>query len=165
MPQLDFANPLTISQIVWLAIIFGVLYLLLSTWALPRVGRVLDDRATRIANDLNSARAARDEAERAAREAREASQRSHAQAQAEIAAAVTTAKQEAAARAAALNEVLDARIAESERAIAEARRAAMASLRDVAGAAAASMVTRLSGKAPEPAAIESAVGALIDQAA
>ena len=30
MPQLDFKNPLTISQVVWLAIIFFALYLLLS---------------------------------------------------------------------------------------------------------------------------------------
>ncbi len=31
MPQLDFANPLTISQVVWMALIFGALYFLLST--------------------------------------------------------------------------------------------------------------------------------------
>ncbi len=30
MPQLDFANPLTISHVVWLAIIFVSFYLLLS---------------------------------------------------------------------------------------------------------------------------------------
>ena len=30
MPQLDFGNPLTISQVVWGAIIFIVLYVLLS---------------------------------------------------------------------------------------------------------------------------------------
>ena len=38
MPQLDFANPLTTSQVVWGAIIFVVLYILLSRIALPKVG-------------------------------------------------------------------------------------------------------------------------------
>ena len=31
MPQLDFANPLTTSQVVWGALIFIVLYILLCT--------------------------------------------------------------------------------------------------------------------------------------
>ena len=47
MPQLDFANPLTIAQIVWLAIIFFTLYLLLSRWALPQVAEVLEVRLRR----------------------------------------------------------------------------------------------------------------------
>ena len=45
MPQLDFSSPLTISQVVWGAIIFGVLYLMLSRAALPRVASVLHERA------------------------------------------------------------------------------------------------------------------------
>ena len=40
MPQLDFANPLTRAQVVWGAIIFLVLYVLLSRWALPQVASV-----------------------------------------------------------------------------------------------------------------------------
>ena len=35
MPQLDFGNKLTTSQMVWLAIIFPIFYLLISRWALP----------------------------------------------------------------------------------------------------------------------------------
>ena len=36
LPQLDFTTPLTISQIVWGAIIFIVLYILASRFALPQ---------------------------------------------------------------------------------------------------------------------------------
>ena len=57
MPQLDFANPLTTSQVVWGAVIFIVLYLLLSRVGLPRVGAVLEERARHIASDLETAQA------------------------------------------------------------------------------------------------------------
>ena len=63
MPQLDFHNPLTISQVVWGVIIFVVLYILVSKFALPRVGSVLDERAGHIAADLDSARQASQRAE------------------------------------------------------------------------------------------------------
>ena len=48
MPQLDFANPLTTSQVVWGAIIFVVLYVLLSRIGLPKVGA--GDRGARPAH-------------------------------------------------------------------------------------------------------------------
>ena len=57
MPQLDFANPLTTSQVVWGAIIFAVLYVLLSRIGLPKVGAVIEERARHIASDLETAQA------------------------------------------------------------------------------------------------------------
>jgi F-type H+-transporting ATPase subunit b len=36
MPQLDFGNPLMLAQVVWLLIIFGVFYYVLSAIVLPR---------------------------------------------------------------------------------------------------------------------------------
>ena len=59
MPQLDFANPLTTSQVVWGAIIFAVLYVLLSRIGLPKVGEVLEERARHIAADLETAQASK----------------------------------------------------------------------------------------------------------
>ena len=59
MPQLDFTTPLTISQVVWGAIIFVVLYICLSKIALPKVAVVLEERAAHIARDLEGAQAAK----------------------------------------------------------------------------------------------------------
>lgn len=43
------------SQILWLAITFGVLYLLMSRMALPRIGEILEVRRDRIEGDLAEA--------------------------------------------------------------------------------------------------------------
>lgn len=42
-------------QLVWLAITFGALYLILSKVALPRIGEVIDERRNRIQRDLAEA--------------------------------------------------------------------------------------------------------------
>ena len=72
MPQLDFSNPLTIAQVVWMAIIFGVLYYVLARYTLPQVAEVVDGRANRIAADLDSARAAKAQSDAAIAEVNEA---------------------------------------------------------------------------------------------
>lgn len=163
MPQLDFANPLTVSQILWLVVIFVVLYLLLSAWALPRVGSVIGERATRVATDLDSARAAKAEADAAAAEAQEGSTRAHAEAQARVNAAVEAAKREAAGKSAERNAALEKRLASAEQRIEAARGEAMASLRQVAAAAATGMIERLTGGSADALAVEAAVGQLAGQ--
>lgn len=63
LPQLnvqDFA-----PQLIWLAITFTVLYLILSRFALPRIGEVIEERKDRIQRDLDSAEKLRRETERA----------------------------------------------------------------------------------------------------
>ena len=87
MPQLDFANPLTKSQVVWGAIIFFVLYLLLSRWALPQVASVLTERESKIAADLEAARAAKTKADTAITQVTDATQKARAEAQAAVTAA------------------------------------------------------------------------------
>ncbi len=47
------------TQLIWLAITFVTLYVVLSRMALPRIGAILADRKTRIDADLNAADASR----------------------------------------------------------------------------------------------------------
>jgi F-type H+-transporting ATPase subunit b len=161
MPQLDFGNPLTISQVVWMGVIFLVLYMLVSFWALPQVDEVLAERARRIAADLETARAAKAEADAAVAELTDATRRAHAEAQAAIAAALAEAKEAAAAEAQQFNERLDARLAAAEQQIAEARGAAMGALRQVARETAEMLIRRLTNTTPDPQAVDTAVGSAL----
>jgi F-type H+-transporting ATPase subunit b len=52
-PPLDHTT--FVPQLVWLAISFGLLYVLLKRVALPRVGEVIEERADRIRRDLEQA--------------------------------------------------------------------------------------------------------------
>lgn len=161
MPQLDFANTLTISQVVWGAIIFVLLYVLLSRWALPKVGTVVEARNASIAGDLETARHAKAEADNAVDELTAATRQARAEAQTAIAEATQKAKADAEARSAEMNQRLDAQLAEAEGRIGQARTAAMGALRQVAGEAATAVVTRLTGHAPAADAVDRAVGGLL----
>ncbi len=158
MPQLDFANPLTTSQVVWGVIIFAVLYILASRVALPKVGEVLEERATHIARDLETAQAAKAKSDAAVTEVSDATAKARAEAQAAINAALDEAKAAAAKQSEALNARLDRQLAEAEQQIAAARASAMGALRQVATETATTVVTRLTGAAPNAEQLNSAVG-------
>jgi F-type H+-transporting ATPase subunit b len=148
MPQLDFSNPLMTSKLVWLIVIFGLLYFVLKTYALPRVASVLDERAARIKADLDAARDAQSAGEIAMAELRAAT----AAARAESLAAVTAAMAEAQAKASADAEAINARLAsqvdEAEQRVRSARDSAMGALREVATGTAQAMLSRLGVSAP-----------------
>ncbi|GAC1347153.1 MAG: hypothetical protein NVSMB18_31280 [Acetobacteraceae bacterium] len=161
MPQLDFANPLTISQVVWMALIFGALYILLSQWALPQVASVIENRDRRILADLDSARVAKEQADAAVAEIAERSRTASAEAQAEVARALAAAKAEATEAARAADQDLDQRLTEAEQRIGAARKSAMGALQDVAADAANTVVARLTGQHADPAAVNAAVSRII----
>lgn len=157
MPQLDFKSPLTVSQVVWGAIIFALLYGLLSRWALPKVGTVIEERRVKVQGDLETARVSKAEADGAVAELTEATRRARSEATASIAAATQQAKAQAAAQAAAANERLDAQLSEAEGRIATARAAGMGALRQVAADAASAVVARLTGQTPDATLVDRAV--------
>ncbi len=162
MPQLDFHNRLLTSQIVWGAVIFAVFYLLVSRWGLPKVGSVLKLRADTIAADLDRARASKAEADRATAEQAEARKQAYAQSQAAVAEAARQANEQAAAHNAEQEARLDAQLAVSEAQIAEAYRAAMGALRQVAAEAAVAVVSRLTdGRYHDEHRVQEAVGAIL----
>lgn len=157
MPQFAFSNPLTSSQVLWMCVIFAVLYGVLATWALPMLGGVIEDRARRIREDLEAARAAKSEADAAATELRAATQRARAEAQAALASATSAARDAASEQAATLNARLDVELKAAETRISAARNAAMGALGEAARETARAMIERLTGRAPDAARLESAV--------
>jgi F-type H+-transporting ATPase subunit b len=147
------------SQLVSLLVAFVALYLIVSRIALPRVGSLLDERQNAIEGDLAEAQKLKDgsDAELKAYETELAAARGRAQA----IGAETREKLNAAAEAErrTLEERLAHKLAEAEKTIAATREAAMSNVRGIAAEAAAAIVQRLTGRAPDGKAVDSAVDA------
>ena len=155
-------NPTTFaSQLVWLAIAFVVLYVLMSRLALPRIGKIIDDRETTIKGDIAEAERAKAQSDEAvmAYEKALADARGRAQAIANE----TRDKQAAAAETArkATEDRLNAKLAESEKTIAATKASAMSNVRGIASDAARSIVERLIGKAPDDKTVDAALSSVI----
>lgn len=144
-------------QIVWLAISFGLLYYLMSKVALPRVQAVLEDRRVRIATDLDEAARARSESEAASA----AYEKSLADARARSAALAKEAHDRLAASSAerrhALEADLAAKLDAAERTLSGRKAEAMTHVDEIAAEATAAIVERLTGHAPDLAAIRTAL--------
>jgi F-type H+-transporting ATPase subunit b len=153
MPQMNFQNPLTIDQVGWMVVIMLVLYFLLSRWALPQIGKVLEHRAATITGDLEAARSAKAEADAAVAALNKTMNDARSAAQAEIAEAVAKAKAQARANAVALQAALDAQLEASEAQISAAREAALAAIKPVAADTAAEILAKLTGQTPDTAAL------------
>jgi F-type H+-transporting ATPase subunit b len=147
MPQLDFANPLMLSKLVWMLIIFGLLFYILKTYALPEVASVLDERAARIAADLDAARDAQAAGEAAMAELRATTAAARAEAQAAVANALAEAQAAASRQADEINGRLAAQVASAEQQVRAARDSAMGALREVATETTQAMLTRLNIRA------------------
>jgi F-type H+-transporting ATPase subunit b len=161
MPQMDFHNPLTVDQIVWMVVILMALYVALASWGLPQIGAVLENRAGIIRRDLDAAHAAKAAADAAVKALEQTMQSARVRAQAEIAEAVAAAKAKAKAEAAAATARLEAQLAESEAQIAAARQTAMAAIKPVATDAATAILSRLTGAAPSPSALSHEIDAAL----
>ena len=158
-PFPPFQSSTFASQLVWLAITFVALYLIVSRLALPRVGSIIEKRENTIAGDLAAAQKLRDEsdAELKAYETELANARGKAQA----IGAETREKLNAQAEQErkTLEDRLAIKLAESEKAIANTREAAMSNVSEIAKDAATSIVQQLTGVQPDAQTVESAVNA------
>ena len=145
------------SQLIWFALAFGLLYYLMSRVALPRVGKLLDDRTARLAADLAEAQRLRAESQLAA----EAHERSIAEARGRSQAIAQETRNALAAQSAERRKALEAdladRLAEAEGTIRAGTAAAMSNVRSIAAETAAAIVERLTGRAPDRAAVEAAL--------
>ncbi len=162
MPQLDIAT--FAPQLIWLAISFILLYVLMAKVALPRVADVLDERTKRIEGNLEKAEILKREAA-AAREAYEkAIAESRAKASTLTSQAADRAAKEAAERQHALAATLAEQGREVEQKIAAARATALESTHTIAAEVAREAVRKLLGRDVGPAAAEAAVKSVIAKA-
>ena len=149
------------SQLLWFAVFFVLLYLLMSRVALPRVGGILAARRERIEGDLKAAQRHKEDsnAELAAYEKALAEARGRAQ----VIASETRDKLNAEAdqRRKGLEHDLNAKLAEAEKVIAATKQAALANVRGIAIETTAAIVERLIGRAPAADAVTTAVDAAL----
>jgi F-type H+-transporting ATPase subunit b len=147
------------SQLLWLAISFGLLYLLMSRVAIPRIGAILEERSNRVAGDLAEAGRLKEESEAAAaayeQALAEARKNAHAIGQQARDAAKTDIEADRARIEAALQEKLTA----AEARIAEVKARALAEVDAIAGDAAEALVSALVGVSADRAEIARAVAA------
>lgn len=113
MPQL---NPVNFApQLVWLAITFVLLYLVLAHIALPRVERILGLRRSRIGSDLEQAREAQRQSEQLMKRYEADIAAARVQAQATIRASREKLETELNQKRAALDRQIAEKIAETEK--------------------------------------------------
>lgn len=135
------------SQILWLAITFGLFYLFLKRVVLPRIAGTLEVRRDRIAQDFDQAARMKDEADaaRAAYEQELASARAEAGGIAQE--ARDAAKAEAEAERQETGKALDRKLAEAEAHIASIKADAMRDVGKIAEETTTALVEQLIGKA------------------
>jgi F-type H+-transporting ATPase subunit b len=158
MPQLDLATfP---PQLIWLAITFILLYVVMATVGLPRVGGVIAARRTRIEGDLEKAAQAKTEAEAVIAAYEKALAESRQQAQITLRETIEQLNAQSAEQQRKVIEELARETAAAEKRIAAAKAEALGSLRDIAVEVTREAAQKLTGSALDA----SRAGAAVDSA-
>ena len=155
MPQLEVST--FVPQLFWLAITFGLLFLLMWKIGLPRVGGLIDARRKRIDDDLARAAQLKDEAEAALAAYQQTLASARAQAQAAVKETTDRLAAEAAERQRQLGESLAQQVAAAERDIVAAKQRALTEMHEVAVEVARSVTEKIIGTAADTASLAAAV--------
>jgi F-type H+-transporting ATPase subunit b len=145
------------SQLLWLALTFLLLYVLMARFALPRIGSIFAERSKRISDDLAAANRFKEQSEAA----NAAYQKELADARSRAQAIAGEMREKQVAEAGATNKRLEAqlhdKLAAAEQSIAGTRTAAMQNVGTIAAETAAAIVERLIGTAPNAQDVAAAV--------
>ena len=145
------------SQLIWLAIFFVGLYLLMSRIALPRVGGIIAARTSQIEGDLAEANRLKLESESAIAAYEKTLADARVNAQAIGAKKRDELMAEADKRRKTLEDQLNRKLEDAEKTIAATKTSAMGNVRGIATEAAAAIVERLIGQAPPEKALAAAI--------
>ncbi len=161
MPQLevhDFA-----PQLIWLAIVFIGLYLVMSWRILPRIATVLGERRDKIEGDLADAEQFKRNAEKALADYEQKLAEAKSKAQAIIKANHDKVSAAIEARQSEVSAELAKRASAAADQIDKAKAEAMSHIREVASDAAGAIVERLIGETAQPEQIKAAVAAAAEK--
>lgn len=150
-----------ISQIFWLLIVFGGIYVIIGRGMVPKIEATVDVRDRKIADDLAAAKAAHSGADALEESYRQTLDASRADSQKAVQAAKDQAARDAEKRIAGADAELAGKLAGAEQALGEAKASAMAEIEGVAADAARDLVARLSGAKVTPAEADKAVKAVL----
>ncbi len=148
------------SQILWFAITFGALYLLMSRVALPQIGSIIDKRKARIDGDLKEAERLKGDTDKAiaAYEAALADARKNAHSIAEE--TRTSIKADLDGKRKAVEDDLSKKVAEAEARIGKDKDEALGRVSEIAADTTAALVAQLTGEA-NPADVQAAVAEVV----
>jgi F-type H+-transporting ATPase subunit b len=155
VPQLDVST--FTPQLVWLAISFVVLYLLMSKLGLPQVNAIIEARRKRLDDDLARASEMKAEAEAVIAAYQRILAEARAEAQATIKERTDQFAADAAERQRQLADALGEQTQAAEREIAAAKERAFAEIRNVAIDVARSVTEKLTGSEAEESRLAPAV--------
>jgi F-type H+-transporting ATPase subunit b len=157
MPQLEFGD--FAPQLIWLAITFVLLLILMSKVAMPRVASAIEQRAARIKGDLDRAERVKIEADAALTAYQKTVADARAKAQSELRQSQAASAAEMAKREAAFAQQLAQRTKVAEDGIAEAKKRALADLRAVGAGVAGNLLGKVAGLNLPAAQVQAAVDA------
>lgn len=141
-----FDSSTFLSQLLWLAISFGVLYWLMANVILPRFGEVMEARRNRIEGDLDAAAKSRADAEEAAAVYEKALSDARANAQALATKARNDLSAKSEERRKSVEADLAKKLAKSEAQIGRRKADAMSNVRGIAVDAAEAILAKVAGK-------------------
>lgn len=159
MPQIDQfgENWYLASQLFWLALVFGAVFLVIGLGMFPKIEATVDRRDRKIADDLAAAKAAHAASEAAEESYRNAQNSARAEAQKSVADAVSKASSDGEKRAAKVDTEISAKLAAAEAEIAAARSSAASEIENVAGDAVRDLIAKFSGAKVSAADVSKAV--------
>jgi len=161
MPQLSQLALVYQSQWFWLLLVLATIYFVVGRWIASRVVSTVDARDKQIASDLAAAERLQAEAARSEEAWRVQMNAAHAEGQAHAAEAKAKASRDAEKRVAKADAEIAVKTEAAAKALADARKNALAEFERIAAEAASEIVAKLTGaKVTDKAASAAVTGAL-----
>ena len=157
MPQIAQIGEIYASQLFWLAIFFGAIFVVIGLGMLPRIQSTVDARDATIAADLEAARGARSAADSLEEGYRAEMDKSRAEAARLAAEAKAKAAKATEQSVATADQAIGGKLDAAMTRIGAARTAALAEIESVAAEATGDLVARVSGLTIDPATVRTAV--------